>query len=439
MELYDEKVEQKKSKAPMIIGVCIAILGVITMLVIMAILYLKSSITVITVDGLKKKDIEKLFYVEENESGKKIYMPIIKTAEYFEYKGYLGDYKNKSEDKSKCYVTNDIETAMFTLNSDVLIKVSENSEYEYITLDEPIFEYEGDLYTTVKGIEKAFNVVFYNDIDLKNISIFTMEYLNQYYIAKLKIEEENDLAEFSDKKAIFEDMLIIEENKKYGVINVENGNAILETKYEEIKYLPSTTDFIVKSNGKYGIMTKEAETKVRTVYDEIKIIDTQKGLFLVKQNNAYGIVNSKGTVVISPEYKQIGIDSTQYIQNGVDNGYILLDEIIPIKNSEGLWGFFNINGEKIVDFKYNNVGCESSEASNSYPAVVIPSHKVLIVKKDKYYKLLNTQGKELIDDNILNTIYLKTNSETGKIEFFMTYSNNTKTVNVEEYLLKIGE
>ena len=34
MELYDEDVEQKKSKAPMIIGVCITILVVITILII---------------------------------------------------------------------------------------------------------------------------------------------------------------------------------------------------------------------------------------------------------------------------------------------------------------------------------------------------------------------------------------------------------------------
>lgn len=438
MELYDENVEQKKSKAPVIIGVCIAILVIITIMVVVGILYLKSSITLLAIDGVKSNEIWNLIYIEENENNKEIYMPIIKAAEFFGYKGYVGDYKNRSEDKSKCYVTNGVETAMFTLNSDTLIKTSETSEYEYITLKEPVFEQNGELYTTINGIEKAFNVIFYIENDFKNINIFTMDYLNQYYMKKFGIEESKSI-EFADKKAIFEDMLIIEENKKFGVINVQNKNAILEPKYEEISYLPSTTDFIVKSNGKYGIMTKEAESKVRTVYDEIKIIDTQKGLFLVKQNNAYGIINSKGTVVISPEYKQIGIDSTQYIQNGVDNGYILLDEIIPIKNSEGLWGFFNINGEKIVDFKYNNVGCESSEASNSYPAVVIPSHKVLIVKKDKYYKLLNIQGKELIDDNILNTIYLKTNSETGKIEFFMTYSNNTKTVNVEEYLLKIGE
>lgn len=440
MELYDDYVAQKKSKAPMIIGVCIAILVVITILIIFGILYLKSSITTIQIDGARNNEIEKMLYIETTEEGSQLYIPIIKIAKALGYEGYNGDYKNKSEDKSKCHVTCENETAMFTLNSDVLIKITNDTEIQYIKLDKPVFERDGELYTTIKGIENAFNVSFATDEKFKNISIYTMDFLVNYYVAQLSIENYSE--NFSDKKAIFEGMIIIEAaNKKYGVVKIEKGKTtnVLETKYEEIAYLPATTDFLVKSNGKYGIVTKEAEIKIKTLYDEIKTIDNQKGLYLVKQNNAYGVANSNGDVIIETDYKQIGVDVKKYAQTGVDNGYILLDEVIPVKNQQDLWGFFNLSGEKIVDFQYTNVGCQSTPVSNTYPVLVMPSHKIIVVEKDKFYNLITIQGKELLPGYILNSVYQKMNSEKDQSEFIMTYNDNTKDINVEEYLTKIGE
>lgn len=437
MELYDEDVEQKKSKAPMIIGVCITILVVITILIICGILYLKTSITTVRVNGIRNNEIEKMLYFETTEEGSQLYIPIIKIAKFLGYDGYNGDYKNKSEDKSKCHVTCEDETAMFTLNSDMLIKITNDSEYEYVKLDKPVFEKNGELYTTIQGIKKAFNISFYIDEKYKDIDIFTMDYLVQYYTTKLKIEKYS--TDFTDKKTIFENMIIIEDNKKYGVINAKNGKPVLETKYEEICYLPATNDFVVKSNGKYGIVTKEAEIKVKTVYDEIKTIDNQKGLYLVKQNGTYGMINTNGEVIIAPDYKQIGVNTQRYSQNGVENNYILLDEIVPVKNDKDLWGFFNIKGEKVIDFQYSNVGCQSTPVSNSYTVVVIPSHKIIVVEKNKGYNLITIDGKELLPGYILNSVYQKVNPETEQNEFFMTYNDNTKTINVEEYLTKIGE
>lgn len=438
MELYDENVNETKSKTPMIIGISIVILVVITILIVFGIFYLKQSVTTIQIDGQRNTEIEKIFYIESTEEGNQLYLPIIKIAQYLGYEGFNGDYLNKSEDKTKCHVTSENETAMFTKDSDTLVKISKDTEIEYITLDKPVFEKDGQLYTTIDGIQKGFNITFDTDQNFKNINIFSMDYLLQYYVTKLGIE--NYSTEFSDQKAIFEDMIVIEENKQYGVVNLQavNGmlqtNAVLEAKYEEIRYLPATTDFIVKSNGKYGIVTKEAVVKVRAVYDEIKTMDNKNGLYLVKQNNSYGVVDINGNVIIAPEYKQIGIDIKQYSQNGVDNSYVLLNEIIPIKNHQDLWGLFNIKGEKITEFIYTGVGCRQSSASNSYPALVIPSNKIVVMEKDKYYTLVSANGEQLVPDNTLNTVYIKTDTTTEQNQFFMTYNNNEKVINIEEWL-----
>lgn len=442
MELYDEQLENKKSKIPMIIGILIAILVLMTVLVVVAIIYLKASITIINVDGVRNNEIEKMLYLEMAEDGTEtLYVPILQMAKYLKYEGFSGDYKYKSEDKNKCHVKDleGNETAMFTKDSDILVKIAKDSEIEYVKLDKPVFEKDGQLYTTIDGIQKAFNVVFQSDKNYKNIDIFSMDRLVQICATNFQIEEYS--TEFSDKKAIFENMLIIKENREYGVIEITGESTkkdVLETKYEEIRYLPATTDFIVKTNGKYGVMTKEAEIKVNINYDEIKIIDNQKGLYLVKQNNSYGVINTDGQPIINPDYKQIGIDISKYAQNGVENKYILLDEIIPVKNQDDLWGFYNINGEKITDFKYKNIGCDTTPINNTYSTLVIPSYKIIVVKNDKYFNLVTIKGEELINGNIVDSVYLKIDPATGQNKYYMTSNGYTKVLNIEEWLASTG-
>lgn len=439
MNFYDEDEgrEEKKSKLPMILGICIGVLIVITIAIIYGIIYLKSTITTIKIDGETTTGIEDILYIKESENGSKIYIPIRKIAKFLNYEDYSGDYKNKSEDQTKCHVTNENETAMFILDSNTLIKTRGNSDYEYIELDEKVFEKDGELYTNIDGIEKAFNVLFECSEDNKKINIYTMEYLIQFYaLTKLKTEEYSE--EFSDKKAIFENMMIVGKDKKFGVVNATTGESILETKYEEIKFLPTTSDFLVKSNGKYGIVSKKSEIKVRIIYDEITIMDNQNGLYLTKYDGLYGVINTNGKVIVEPEYKQIGIDISKYGQNGIENQYVLLDKIIPIKNNEGLWALFNINGEKIRDFEFTDIGCSKVEVNNAYSALALPSYKIIIVQKDKKYNMVSIDGEDLIPNYILDSVYLKTNVETGENRYYMTYNNNNSVKSVEEYLTSIG-
>lgn len=442
MELYEEVDNKKKSKLPMIIGILLTVLIILIIVIIGTIIYLKQSVMQITVNGQNKNEIEKLLYIPEDDNTK-LYIPIRAIAKYLNYNDFRGDYKIKSEDSTKCYVKNENEIAMFTKDSDTLVKTRGDSDYEYVKLEEKVLEKDGELYTTPSGIEKAFNTLFEYNANKKNINIYTMDYLNQVYASKLKIDGETVKLseEYSDQKAIFEGLIIVIKNNNYGVIDAESGNPILEFKYEDIKYLPATSDFLVKSNNKYGVIGKDTSIKVRTVYDEIKIMDNQNGLYLVKQNNLYGVIDTKGKTIISPEYKQIGIDISKFTQNGIENQYVLLNKIIPVKNNQDLWGIFDIKGQLVKDFIFTGIGCSSSNLSkiaNSYPAVVIPSYQVIIVEKDKHYNIITTSGEELIPTYVLETIYLKTNTETGENTFYMAYNNNEKVMSVEEWLASTG-
>lgn len=424
--LYDEDYYQKskkKSKLPIIIGVIISILVVLSIAIIYLIIYLNSTVMKIKIDGNSMSEIEEMLYIKEDEN--KLYIPIRKIAEYFGYENYKGDYKNMSEDSSKCHVKNENETAMFTLDSNILIKIRENSDCEYTKIDEKVFEKDGELYTTIDGIEQAFNVEFKYDAENKKIDIYTMPFLIEYYSAHLKLEDYEE--SFTNQKAIFENMLIINKESQYGVINATTGEAILETKYQSISYLPNTKDFLVESNNKYGILTKDKSIKVKIAYEEIKIMDSQNGLYLIKENNRYGVVDTDGKVRISPEYEKIGIDDSKFSQNGVENPYIILDKLIPIRNNN-LWGFFNLEGKQITDFKYTEIGCTSSKVANSYPLVVIPSYDIVIVGVNKKYTLMKATGQEIINGYPLDDVYMKTNTATGENKFYMVYGEKTEDI-----------
>jgi len=289
----------------------------------------------------------------------------------------------------------------------------------------------------MEGIEKAFNVSISTDAGFKNINIYTLNYLVQYYAKQLKIEKYD--VEFTDQKAVLESMMIVEENKKFGVIDVEKLQYILEPKYDEVRYLSATSDFLVKSNNQYGVVAKDNITKINTVYDEIKTMDSKIGLYLVKKNNAYGVVNTDGQVVIKLDYKQIGVDIRDYVQNGVENQYILLNEIIPVKNDDNLWALFNTKGEQMTEFKYSQIGCKLKPVTNSYPTLIIPSYKIVVVQNDKYYNLVNVNGEEMSSGNILNSVYLKYDTSVKQNKFYMAFSNNSKVIDIEEWLISIGE
>lgn len=438
MELYNEDdLVKKKSKMPLIIGICIGVLILITAIIIYMIIYLRSTVYTITLDGVSASDLEEIFYIEGSEEtpeSMKLYIPIRKMAPFLNYSDYSGDYINKSEDNTKCYVQNEYETVVFTQDSNEIFKTRGNSDYETLQLDEKVFSKDGELYTTIDGIEKAYNVEFLFDPTKRRIEIYTMGYLLDYYAQYLQLEEYS--VDFSDQKAIFEGMIIVKQGNQYGVIDATTGNAILETKYEEISYLPNAKDFLVKTNGKYGIVAKDTTIKVRTVYDNIQIMDNQNGLYLARLNNSYGVLDLDGNTIIEPIYQQIGIGNiSNYSQNGIESQYIILDELIPIRNNN-LWGFFNLQGEQITEFQFTQIGSNKTNVTNSYPVLTVPSYKIVIVQKGGYYNLMQIDGKEIIGNYALDSVYMLSNTTTGENTFYMTYGGRTE--NIEEWLAGLG-
>ena len=51
---------------------------------------------------------------------------------------------------------------------------------------------------------------------------------------------------------------------------------------------------------------------------------------------------------------------------------------------------------------------------------------------------MTTSGEELVNNYVLENVYMKSNTETGENTFYMAYNNNKKLMSVEEWLASTG-
>lgn len=427
-----KKVDNSKKLAKIILAV-ILILVIAIIGIFIAIVYIQSTTLKLYIDGSENNTVKEMM-IEEDED---IYFPIKDIASYLGYNSFSGEYTDKSEDASKCYVQCDDEIANFSLNSNKIYKLTtsdSSANYEYFYANKPVKAINGKLYATTDAIEDAFNISFTYDTNKQRIYIYTMPYLIDMYSSKvLDYGYEEISGNFTNNKAIFNNMLVVTKNqgKDFGVIDIE-GNSILEAKYDNIEYLPNSGDFLVSSNNKVGIISAKKETKIQILYDNLELIDSDSGLYLAKKDNKYGVIDSKGNIKIYIEYDDIGIDNTKFDQNDIKNRY-LLDNGMILAKKDGLWGAFDKNGNKVLDFEYEGFGYIASSSKNAINLLMIPEYNVLVAAKDKKYTLINSSGEELCIP-ILDDVYMTINS--GKKYYYMNY--NDKTVNVEDFLDQVG-
>lgn len=434
-ENFENKEEDKKKKTKTIILVSIVLVFIIIVVLFCYLMYLKSTVMTLTIDGTENEKLKKLFLFKENGS---IYAPIKEIASYLGYESYNGEYSDKSEEQSKCYVINDNEVANFELGESKIYKLDltqkDNSSYEYIYIKDKVKSYDGVLCVSTEGLEKAFNISFDYNQEKNTITIWTLPKLYEYYSSKALDYGYTELSNvFVNQKAILNNQLIVVNSKKqYGVIGVD-GKPILEAKYDNITYLTNTGDFLVENNKKVGIISSSRETKVLIIYDSIEVMDSDAGLYLVKKDDKYGIIDSKGNIKIPIENDEIGVDISKFSQNNIKNKYILSDNLIPARKDK-YWALYDKNGNQLTEYKYDSLGYIASNNKEAINLLVIPEYNVLVACKDKKYTLVNSSGQELFGGIIADDIYMTISG--GETHYYIIANN--KQYDAEEYLDSLG-
>ena len=433
-EGFQNKEEKKKKTSMTIILVAIVLIFCMIIGIISYLAYIKNSELKVFLNGQANEKVKDLLVIEDNGT---VYVPIKEIASYLGYESYNGEYGNKSEELSKCYVESESEIANFSLGSNKIYKLDltkESENYWYMYSKDPIKAINGVLYATSEAAEKAFDISFDYDKDKNRIYIYTTPYLVQTYSSKVLDFGYKEISDkYVNQTAIAQnDFLVVKsEKEKYGVVTTE-GDAVLEVKYDDIEYLPTTGDFLVKSNEKYGIVSKTKETKVQLIYDSIELMDSDSQLYVVSKDKKYGVIDFSGKTKIYIENDEIGVDSSKFSQNEIKNNYILADNLIPVRKGK-VWGLYNKNGNQVVDFKYDSFGYIASNNKDAINLLVIPDYNVLVACKDKKYTLLNSSGEELFAP-VADDIYMNIN---GGQKYYYIMVNN-KQMNAIEFLDSIG-
>ena len=406
-ESFQNREEKKKKKVTRIILVAMLFVLLIIIAIVAYLMYIQSTTMRLTIDGVSNEKLKSLFVFESDGT---IYAPIKEIASYFGYNSFNGDYSERSEQQSKCYVQSENEVANFELGQNKIYKLDltqDDADYEYVYIKNPVKAINGVLYVSTEGLEQAFNISFAYNQERNLITIYTLPYLYQYYASRILDYGYNELSnEFVNQKALLKDKLVVLKDKdQYAVMGVD-GTTILEPKYNRIKYLPNTDDFLVENNEKIGIISSNRETKVRIMYDRIELMDSDAGLYVVKMDDKYGVIDIRGNIKINIENDEIGIDISKFSQNNIKNKYILGDTVIPVKR-DGAWGLYDKNGRQVTDYKYDNFGYIASNNREAINLLIIPDYNVLVACKDKKYTLVNMSGSELfatVADDIYMTI-----------------------------------
>ena len=172
-----------------------------------------------------------------------------------------------------------------------------------------------------------------------------------------------------------EKTIIIEKDGLKGIVNSEMGSIIVEPKYSEITTLAKTSSdngYIVKENGKYGIISGNGKQVLESNYVEIQQVASSE-LFVVNDGKGFKVVNTIAEVVINGGFDRvIEIHGDKFvIEKNSKYGIILKDgtEQVPaqyddlkfaqdkyyIAKKDSKYGIISEDNVLCIEFKYNYI------------------------------------------------------------------------------------
>lgn len=231
------------------------------------------------------------------------------------------------------------------------------------------------------------------------------------------------------------DYMLLSENNKFGVIN-KNGEIIIPSIYDEIQIPnPSKPLFICmydyneqKQQYNIKVLNEKSEQILYqyVVVEAIKInsatsnIPYEKSVLKYKENGEYGLIDFNGNIVLKAKYDEI---------NGLDYN----EGLLLVKKNEK-YGIININGAIVVKEKYDIIQSDGYyEEENDYK-----KSGFIVGKRTNSgyrYGYINCSGKKVLDNkynqieriqniNKTDDIYLVA-FENGRAGF---YKNNKNVI-----------
>ena len=330
------------------------------------------------------------------------------------------------------------------------IEEAKKVEFEYFTLDDNVKLENDELYASIEAVRIGFDIDIHYDEKNNTLTIYTLDYLENK--AKEARTDYAPSAEYSykDKRLLKYGMVVVKDTQgNYGVASYtrsdKEGTFVASCKYSEIDFneatytLSAITNLDKKASILYLNMAEQSvEKNVTSEYQEIKEITDDFSYFLVKQDGKYGIINSDGKTVIPVTFEEIGVKEEEY--SDLTCRYILENKYVPVKLN-GKWGLYSIDGRKIIEPQYEDVGCNLAQSGDS--VVIIPNIRngingiVFLYNRAKaFYGLYNADTGERIAVS-LTEVYKKV--ENGEENYYMNHiidriTSKAHTINIKKDL-----
>ena len=330
------------------------------------------------------------------------------------------------------------------------IEDAKSVEFEYFTVQDAVKQVNDELYASIEAIQIGFDILAKYDEKNNTLTINTLNYLEN--VAKEKRTDYADSSEYSykDKRLLKYGMVVVKDTQgNYGVASYtkdnNEGTYIASCKYSSIDFNEdtSTIETINNNDKKAGLFfvnlsTQEVEKNITSEYEELKEITDDFKYFLVKQNGRYGIVNEEGKTIIPVVFEEIGVKEEVY--SDITCKYILADKYIPVKIN-GKWGLYNTDGKKLIEPQYEDVGCNLAQSGDS--VVIIPELRngvngiVFLYNREKaFYGVYNADTGERIMVS-LTEVFKKV--ENGEENYYVNHiidriSSRAHTLNIKKDL-----
>lgn len=323
------------------------------------------------------------FYEEGNDYNKAGYIVSKTTDEGYRY-GYV-NLKGKEIIETKY---NDLYRITEIDSEDIYIIGAENGKYGLIKNDKKIIEneYQALTYTESNNTIIALKGKKYGVISTDGKILVPFEYkqidiTGEYIYAttndeNIKIFDSNGQeTNMSENLAIVnilntEYKLYIETKDGKTTYDIyKNETKITKNEYSYIQYLYDNYFIAANTNGKLGIIDDNENNKIEFNYNSIQRIENTDMIQVLNNNTNITEIYSKEIEKIC-ELKDAVIESEkEYIKlyNNEEIKYITKDEK-EVKNTEvfinnkifanklgNKWGFVDINGNIVVDYKYEKV------------------------------------------------------------------------------------
>lgn len=209
-------------------------------------------------------------------------------------------------------------------------------------------------------------------------------------IANNKILE----SKYQDIKSITENNLYaVKENNKWKVIDKES-KTIIEN-LDDIKSIKNG-DIIIKKGNLYGVVNKEGAEVIAVQYEDIE--DAFTDTYIVKKDNKYGLIDKQNKILKEIKYSSFRYYSQPDFAEASSDG--INSEIIGNDYQVKLTGIISeINTEKEYmrirvsdEYKYYNFRFEEKNATE-----IFPQNTLFLKKQNGKYGYVNKNGDKVVD------------------------------------------